>query len=122
MGSAQAKKSAHLFPSILQEAFSPNILLFHCYNAGKHYTVGRSCFCIVSQLGKQIIPNHSFVPTSCHIFILEKVKLLYFTSRYAAPNHNRRVVVEHLIHLIRVLCPQIRQFCFPTCPDSEKLQ
>ena len=44
LGSAQAMKSVHLFPSIFQEAFCPNILFLHWHSAMAHHPVGRFCF------------------------------------------------------------------------------
>ena len=37
-------KKVHLFPSIVQEVFFPNILLLHWHSAGTHHPVGRLSF------------------------------------------------------------------------------
>ena len=42
LGSAQAMKSDHFFPFIVQEDFCPKILLFHWNSAGAHHPVRRS--------------------------------------------------------------------------------
>ena len=43
-GNALAMKSVHLFPSIVQESFCPNIILLHWHSARAHHPLGILCF------------------------------------------------------------------------------
>ena len=86
--SAQAIKSVHLFPSILQEAFYPIFSYFIGRVRRRSILLEDHFFWIFSKLGKQKIPMRSFVPTSCHISVFKKVRPDNLLFRQGTPYVN----------------------------------
>ena len=72
-------------PSIVQEAFYPNILLLHWNSAGAHDTFGRSCFLDSLEAWEAKNIEAFFVPDSCPIYIFKEARPDYLLFRQGAP-------------------------------------
>ena len=81
-------KSIYLSQSIIQDAICPNFLLLHWHSAGRTILLEDHGFWIVSKLGKQKVPKHSFEYASCHISVFKKVMSNYIFFRQGAPYYN----------------------------------